>query len=85
MKTVKKENCVPFSWFNVYVNGIIYYAEIHIFVCAARCSVSETHLQVYGSFCLFIFHHTYVQSTLCCFLQGHLGYLFIFFYFVLAL
>lgn len=33
MKTLKKENCVPFSWFNVYVNGIICYAEIHGFLC----------------------------------------------------
>lgn len=32
MKTMTKENCVPFSHFNVYVNVIIYYTEIHLFL-----------------------------------------------------
>lgn len=33
MKILKKENCVFFSWFNVYVNGIICYVEIYGFLC----------------------------------------------------
>lgn len=31
METINKENCVPFSCFNVYVNVVIYYTEIHFF------------------------------------------------------
>lgn len=31
MNTMNKENRVPFSCFNVYVNIIIYYTEVHFF------------------------------------------------------
>lgn len=58
MKTMNKENCVPFSCFNVYVNVIIYYTEVH-FIDFVFCLWNSP------ASCMVVFFYPFFITHIC--------------------